>query len=216
MTKHLTMNTVVHAAFRRTLARFDDALGAFPDADELRADQLKRAWDFFESELHHHHSYEERYFWPALEQTDADLSAITELDQEHDAMRAALAQASEAMAGLRASPTAADADVARTAVAHLGTVLLGHLAHEERDLEPISAAYQDAPPMKAALAQVKKAHFKSMGNFVEWLQDGADASDLAGLRAELPAPVIFVFGRVAGRRYRRDIAPTWNAVTAPR
>ena len=154
---------------------------------------------------------EEQYFWPALQQTDADLSALAELDSEHDAMRAALDEATKAMVALQAEPTAANAEATRTSVGHLGKVLLDHLAHEERDLEPISAAYQDAPAMKAALTQVKKAHLKSMGNFVEWLQDGADASDLAGMRKELPPPVIFLFGKIAGRRYRREIAPTWRA-----
>ncbi len=209
MTEHLTMNTVVHAAFRRTISRFDAALIAFPDGSRQRADELKRAWDFFEEELHHHHRYEEQYFWPALQQTDADLSMMADLDGEHDAMRAALDAASRAMAALQLDPRGMRAEAARGAVAHLGTVLLDHLAHEERDLEPISAAYQDAPPMKAALTQVKKAHFRRMGNLVEWLQDGADESDLAGMRKELPPAVIFLFGRIAGRRYRREIAPTW-------
>lgn len=209
MTEHLTMNTVVHAAFRRTIARFDNALADFPAGDQRRADQLKTAWDFFEDELHHHHGYEEDFFWPALQQTDADLTAVAELDTEHDAMRDALETASRAMGVLQAGPGAAAAHDAHAAVANLGTVLLDHLAHEERDLEPISAAYQDAPPMKKALGQVKKAHLKSMGNFVEWLQDGADESDLAGMRKELPPPVIFLFGRIAGRRYRREIAPVW-------
>lgn len=212
MTEHRTLNTVVHAAFRRTIARFDGALAAFPDGSQQRAVQLKRAWDFFEEELHHHHDYEEEYFWPALQQTDADLSAVAELDSEHDAMREALGHATQAMVVLRAIPTTDNAVSARAAVAHLGEVLLNHLSHEERDLEPISAAYQDAPPMKAALKQVKKAHLKSMGNFVEWLQDGADAADLAGMRKELPPPVIFLFGKIAGRRYRREIAPTWRPI----
>ncbi len=210
MTEHLTMNTVVHAAFRRTISRFDAALVAFPDGSQQRADELKRAWDFFDEELHDHHSYEELYFWPALQQTDADLSVVADLDGEHDAMRAALEVASQAMAALQRDPRSRCADEARAAVEQLGTVLFDHLAHEERDLEPISAAYQDAPPMKAALRQVKKAHLTKMGNLVEWLQDGADESDLAGMRKELPPAVIFLFGTIAGRRYRREIAPTWS------
>lgn len=210
MTEHLTLNTVVHAAFRRTLARFDHALDAFPAGDQKRADQLQVAWIFFDSELHHHHGYEEEYFWPALQQTDADLSAVAELDSEHDAMRAALDLATAAMSTMRAQPTAENAVAARTEVHHLSTVLLDHLDHEERDLEPISAAYQESPPMKKALAKVKKAHLKSMGNFVEWLQDGAEESDLVGMRKELPPPVIFLFGKIAGRRYRRNIAPVWR------
>lgn len=214
MTEHLTINTVVHTAFRRTLGRFDAALQAFPDGSRGRADQLKRAWDFFEHELHLHHDAEEQYFWPALEQTDADLSSVADLDTEHEAMRAALAVASEAMAALQSAPTSARADRARVAANNLETVLLDHLAHEERDLEPISAAYQDAPAMKVALNQVKKANVKNLGNFIEWLQDGADASELAGIRHELPAPVILMFAKFGGRRYRRDIAPTWTAPSA--
>ncbi len=213
MTEHLTMNTVVHTAFRRTISRFDAALIAFPDGSQQRADDLKRAWDFFEEELHDHHRYEELYFWPALRQTDADLTMLADLDGEHDAMRAALDLASQAMADVQLDPCDECAEAARAAVDHLGTVLFDHLAHEERDLEPISAAYQDAPPMKTALAQVKKAHFKKMGNLVEWLQDGADESDLAGLRKELPPFVILVLGKIAGRRYRREIAPTWLLAT---
>jgi hemerythrin-like domain-containing protein len=209
MYEHQTLNTVVHAAFRRTLARFDGALEAFPVGTQQRADDLKRAWDFLEEELHHHHGYEEQYFWPALQQTDADLSAVAELDNEHEAMREALELATKEMAVLQAEPTADQATAARAAVAHLGQVLLDHLAHEERDLEPISVAYQDSAPMQTAVKQVKKAHLKNMGNFVEWLQDGANAADLAGLRKEMPAPVIFLFGKLAGRRYRSEIAPVW-------
>lgn len=211
MTEHLTLNTVVHAAFRRTLARFDSALEAFPDGSGQRAGELKCAWDFFEHEIHFHHDAEEQFFWPALQQTDADLHALVDLDREHNAMRVALEAASQSVATLQTTPTSVSAGTARTAVAHLKTVLLDHLAHEERDLEPISAAYQGSAPMKAALNQVKKANLKNMGNFVEWIQDGADASDLVALRRELPAPVIFLFGTFAGRRYRREIARTWSA-----
>ena len=107
-------------------------------------------------------------------------------------------------------PSAVRAAAAHQAVAHLGDVLLGHLAHEERDLEPVSVQYADSAPMRAALKQVKKAHLKSMGNFVLWLQDGATAEDRSGLRREIPAPVIRVLGAVGGRRYRREIAPVWT------
>lgn len=208
-TEHLTMNTIVHAAFRRDLARFDEALATFPARDQQRADDLDRAWDFYETELHHHHSYEEDYFWPALQQTDADLSVVEHLDSEHDDMRRALDTATTAMKALQADPGAQQASEARAAVAALGEVLLAHLAHEEADLEPISAAYSTSAPMKAALRTVKKKHLPSMGSFVEWLQDGATPADRAALRREMPAPVIFLFGALAGRRYRRDIAPVW-------
>jgi hemerythrin-like domain-containing protein len=207
---HESLNTVVHAAFRRTLARFDAALASFPSGSQPRADELVRAWEFFGHEVHFHHHYEEEFFWPALAKTDADLSSVAELDSEHEAMRQALEGASAAMTQMHAEPTAENAAAARTAVATLSDVLLGHLDHEERDLEPISVKYAHTKPMKAALGQVKKAHLTKMGNFVEWLQDGATDADRAGLRLEIPGPVVFLFGTLAGRHYRRDIAPVWR------
>jgi hypothetical protein len=209
MTEHKTMNTIVHAAVRRDLGRFDQALGSFPAGSQPRADQLKRAWDNFEEELHYHHTYEETLFWPALQEIGIDLSLVEELDGEHDAMRQALEEASGAMATFHQAPGAGEAVVARKAVAHLSDVLLAHLAHEERDLEPISIEYHDSAPMKVALTKVQKAHQGRMGNFFAWLQDGATAQDKAGLRKQIPAPVVFVITTVAGRHYRRDIASVW-------
>ena len=200
---HESLNTVVHAAFRRTLDRFDAALAAFPAGSQQRADELTTAWDFFAHEVHYHHHYEEEFFWPALRQTNADLSSVAELDSEHDAMRAALEHASVAMADFGGNPSTEKAAAARQAVATLRTVLVG-------DLEPISVSYAGTKPMKAALAQVKKAHLTKMGNFVEWLQDGATDVDRAGLRKEIPGPVVFLFGTFAGRRYRKTIAPVWR------
>jgi hemerythrin-like domain-containing protein len=210
MTEHKTMNTIVHAAFRRDLARFDAGLAAFPAGSRSRADQLKRAWDWLEAELHHHHDYEETYFWPALHHTDADVSVIAELDGEHGAMRAALEDAGTAMRTFHDNPGPAQAGAARAAVSHLKDVLLAHLAHEERDLEPISAQYASTPVMKAAVKKIIKAHRGRLGGVLAWLQDGADADARRGLRREIPAPVVLVVSGVGGRRYRRDIASVWT------
>lgn len=210
-TRHKTMNTIVHAAFRRDLARFDTALSGFPAGEQARADQLKTAWDWFAGELHHHHDYEESYFWPALKQTDADVSAITGLDDEHTAMREALAKAEVAMGDLHADPSAEAAGHARSALAHLSVVLLDHLAHEERDLEPVSAAYAATAPMKAAEKKVIKAQKGRLGSVLAWLQDGADDDARRALRKHIPPPVILVATGIGGRGYRRDIATVWSA-----
>jgi hemerythrin-like domain-containing protein len=207
--EHKTMNTVVHAAIRRDLGRFERALATFPEDSQHRADQLKRAWDNFEEEIHYHHTYEETLFWPALQQLGIDLSLVEDLDGEHDAMREALAAASVAMASFHQGPTAQQAVFARNAVAHLSAVLLAHLAHEERDLEPISIEHHDSAPMKVALKKVQQAHKGRMGNFFAWLQDGASAHDKAGLRKQIPAPVVLVITAVAGRHYRREIGSVW-------
>ena len=39
MTKHLTMNTIIHAAFRRDMKRFDAALAVFSPGDKTMRKQ---------------------------------------------------------------------------------------------------------------------------------------------------------------------------------
>ncbi len=210
MTEHQTMNTVIHAAVRRDLRRFDQALGQFPAGSRPRADQLLAAWQNFALQLHQHHSDEETIFWPAARSLGADAPMLASLEGEHAEMLTALDSAGEAITGLAAEPTADRAAAARTAVTHLDGVVADHLAHEERDLEPLLAAQREAPPMKAAVKSVRKAHKGNAGTFFAWLLDGADADDVRGLRREIPPPVLFVISRLGGRRYTRTVASVWS------
>jgi len=209
MTEHQTMNTIIHAAFRRDLARFDTALADFPDGSQDRAAQLVSAWDNFAHQLHHHHQDEETIFWPAFRELGADESLTSDLGGEHARMLAALDHADEVVRRLSADQSATQAAAARAAVGELGEVLLEHLEHEERDLEPWAAAQRDTPEMKVAAADVRKAHKGEAGTFVAWLLDGASPDDAAALRREIPGPVVRVLNAVPGRRYRRTVASVW-------
>lgn len=209
-TAPMTMNTMIHAAFRRDLDRFLVALAAFPAGSRQRADALVRAWRNVEHQLRHHHQDEETIFWPVLRRHGVDAALVDDLDGEHEAMVAALDAASADMTSFGTDPTAERAASALAAVDALRDVLERHLAHEERDLEPISNSLEDTPDMRAAKKAVQKAFRGQTGTFVAWLSDGADERVLAGLRSEMPAPVLWVMRTVGGRRYRRSIAPTWR------
>jgi hypothetical protein len=209
MTEHRTMNTIIHAALRRDLARFDSALESFPGT-QTRADQLWAAWENYAHQLHQPHDDEETIFFPALRELGVDESLVADLDGEHERMVAGLEQATVAMRALPEEPSAENARTAREAVGAFGTVLVDHLEHEERDLEPFAAStLKGSPQGKAAAAAVRKAHQGQTGTFVAWLLDGADADARAGLSREIPAPVVFLLHRLGGRRYRRRIASVW-------
>ena len=210
MTVQLTMNTAIHAAFRRDLARFESALASFPAGAQERADRLTVAWDNLADQLHHHHEGEETLFWPALQEAGVDLSEFTELEAEHAEMQRALATADETMKALAAAPTAESAATAHAAVQRLQEVLLAHLDHEERDLEPLTIAHFTSPPFAAARKAMRKRHPGTVGTLVAWLLDGAGPEARAALHQEVPAPVVFVINRIGGRHYRREIAPTWS------
>jgi hypothetical protein len=209
VTEHQSMNTIIHAAFRRDLARFDAALAEFPAGSRPRADQLAVAWANLAAQLHDHHVDEETLFWPALRAVGADEALVGDLGGEHAQMLAALDTATAAMQALPADPSSATAGSARAAVAELARTVEEHLAHEERDLEPFLVSRLATPELKRAQVAVRKAHRRGAGTFFAWLTDGNDPDVAAALRHEVPAPVLFVLSRVAGRGYRRRIAAVW-------
>ena len=210
MTEDHSMNVIIHAAFRRDLARFDEALATFPADSRSRADQLARAWDNFAGQLHHHHQDEETIFFPAFQELGVDEGLIKDLDSEHGAMLEALDSAEMSMGSLHLDPSADNAAAARAALATLDRVMTTHLDHEERDLEPFAAQHKAAPRLKRAQVAVRKAHRGGVGTFMAWLVDGAGPATKIALRKEIPGPVLFVLTRVAGRNYERQIATAWN------
>lgn len=204
------MNTIIHAAFRRDLARFREALTGFPAGSSRRAEQLAFAWDNFAAQLHHHHTGEETIFFPAFRELGVDQELIDNLDVEHAAMTAALDLASRSIDALRIDPSADNAAAACRAIGRLDAVMQTHLDHEERDLEPFAARHIGTPQFKQAETRVRKTLKGSVGTFMAWLMDGADCGTTAALRKHIPPPVLFVLTRVAGRRYNRQIAATWT------
>ena len=210
MTEHQTMNTVIHAAIRRDVARFDAALAAFPAGSQERAEELTRAWKNFALQIRQHHEDEETIFWPAFRTLGADESLVSDLDGEHERMQGALTVADSVMREFRMAPTASNAEAARAAITGLSAVLNEHFTHEERDLEPFAAGHRESPQIKRAQVQVRKAHKGGTGTFAAWLLDGADDDAKARLRKEIPPPVLFVLSRVGGRHYNQEIAPVWR------
>lgn len=208
-TQQLSMNQMIHAAFRRDLQRFDDALATFPPDSRPRADQLWAAWQNLAFQRHHHHSDEETIFWPTLRDLGADTVLVDTLAGEHEQMLAALRSAEGAMASFHTEPSASNAAAARSSIAELCNVLQDHLAHEERDLEPVAAGHHDSPQMKAAVRAVRKAHKGGAGTLFSWISDGGDPQVSSSLRSEMPAPVLLMLTRLAGRDYNRRIASVW-------
>src|SRR4051794_34248322 len=145
----MSMNKVIHGAFRRDLDRFVGALSAFRPGDTARAEGLVRAWDNFDKQLVDHHEGEHAIAWPALEKVGATSAILEEMDSEHQTMAAALVQAREAMHGLLLETDDGGRQVALRAVEHLREVTVRHLDHEEQVLEPIYLAEKDDPAIVA-------------------------------------------------------------------
>ncbi len=206
----LSMNTVIHRAFRRDLDRFVDALTSFPAGDRTRAEQLGRAWDNFDRQLTDHHEGEHEIAWPALESVGLSRETIATMDAEHESMAAALAEARAAMTALQSTPGHAESEQALSAVLHLREVTVHHLDHEEREIEPIYLAQAETPELKEMGKKFARTSPATAGVFFAWLLDGATETERSAVRENIPAPVLALLTTVFGRRYRTRVAPVWT------
>src|SRR3954454_3008975 len=100
MTSPMTMNRVIHGAVRRDLARFTAALDSFRDGDTARAGELARAFANLRRELTNHHQSEDAHAWPALATLGVDKDLLGDMESEHAAMSAALAETDAALGTL--------------------------------------------------------------------------------------------------------------------
>ena len=206
----MSMNKAIHGAVRRDLRRFVDALAAFPPGDTGRAKQLHTAWTNFADQLHHHHTDEHAIAWPALVAVGVPRDVISTMDEEHDAMAAALDEAGTAMERLSRAPNVGESRAALAAVKQLQAVTVAHLDHEEAEIEPVLLAKHDTPEMKAMGREFGKVSPVRGGRFFAWVLDGASPQEQAAIRGEVPGPVLAIIGGVFGLGYRRRVAPAWR------
>lgn len=206
------MNTAIHAAVRRDLARFISALTHFPAGSAARGEQLAAAWQFLDGQLEKHHHDEETIFWPALRELGVSEEIVGDLDGEHRRMAAAMKTCDAAMARLPGAPTEDNASAALAAFVSLREIIQLHFGHEERELEPQLARHHGAPQLKAAAKEVRSGLSNAQaGDFMAWLVDDASSADRAVVTSEIPAPVVFVFSRYVGRHYNRSIKTVWTS-----
>lgn len=205
------MNKAIHAAFRRDLGRFIDALGQFPAGDRQRAEQLGTAWANFDDQLTRHHEGEHDIAWPALEKVGVSHDVLVQMDAEHDTMAAALASTRAAMTKLRGSASAEDAAAALTAMQELQRVTVQHMDHEEGEIESVYLEKKDSPEIKAMGREFAKVGPVQGGTFFAWALDGAAPDESAAITGTVPKPVLTVITGLFGRTYRKSVAPVWHS-----
>ncbi|MFG1911552.1 hemerythrin domain-containing protein [Kribbella sp. NPDC048928] len=206
----MSMNKAIHAAVRRDLDRFLDALRRFPAGDRTRAAQLETAWQNFDAQLTRHHEGEHEISWPALEKLGVSRDLLAQLDAEHDTMASALAAARTTMGALQRSATADDAAAAHTAMQELQRVTVQHLDHEEAEIEPVYLANEGSPELKAMGREFSKVGPVQGGTFFAWVLDGATPTESAAITTTIPKPVLILLTTLFARTYRNSISPTWH------
>lgn len=198
--KDTSMNTNMHAAFMREIARIQTAVNAADLSDAARCAQIKQRFDFFSETLHHHHEGEDTYMFDAVKPaaTAAEVAILDQLEAEHQTMLEALSSLDTAFASLGA---ASDTTAISNLLDALRDVLKQHCDHEEREGMAIVQKYLTHEQMKAFSAFTRESANSML--VLPWVCDGADSSVADSTWGMLPPPVRLVVKPMMTRKYEK-------------
>jgi hemerythrin-like domain-containing protein len=192
----------LHAALRRDLSRLRDAAAQLGNSAGAPPAVLA-GWDAFRVQLGNHHSAEDDDLWPVLRRELSDpgeLAAVDAMVTEHQQIPPALAGVDAALrgGGELAAP-----------VEHLSTVVLDHLAHEEREVLPLIEQRLTRAQWRAFLHKERaRRRPRERPEFLAWILDDAGQQDTAAVLTEMPPPARLIYRRVLRPRY--DAQHRWQ------
>ena len=211
MNPHEEMNTIIHDALRRDLARMDETL-AGPLPDEQRLALCAHATWILDV-LHHHHVGEDEGVWPRVLAKRPDLRPmVDEMEGEHGALSAAAEGLRQALADYAQDGSEATREELVAALQAMTDATLPHLEHEEREAMPLVLQTLD----DSDWAYLEKHHFRKGMSFSDqalagmWFMDGLDAPRQAMVKSQIPGPVLWFMQRRYGPRYRKAASMAWD------
>jgi hypothetical protein len=197
----------LHAALRRDLSRLRDAAAQL-DRSVATPPRVLAGWDAFRAELDNHHVAEDDDLWPVLRRElsePGELASVDAMVEEHRHIEPALAGVDAALRG--GGELAAPVET-------LSTVVLDHLAHEEREVLPLIERHLTRAQWRAFLVTERgKRPPRERPEFLAWILDDAGEQDAAAVLTELPPPARLVYRWVLRPRY--DAQHRWQIPSPP-
>lgn len=134
----------VHQVFRTSLGQPDELLRSAdgrPERTAMLADYYRNILAFLE--VHHHG--EELLVFPLLAERCPDHAGLLrQVQEEHDAVVDAVAEARRAVDAWAADPGAGTRDAAAAALSELGRTATTHMDHEEAEILPLGSEHLNA------------------------------------------------------------------------
>ena len=209
--QHEVNNTVIHSALRRDIARAGRSLAAGPDPRHRRALAAHLLWML--QQLHHHHTVEDDFIWPAVLAHRPDLAdMVDQLEAEHGD----LAEASHNLRDMATAWSYDGTDARRAAVSvaldRLSVVLEKHLEHEEAEAMPLICSVLTKNDWKAIEKEIHSGT-GSAGDKARmgyWLLDSLDPRREKIFLAPIPKPVQWLLRAVYFPREQRRAQLLWG------
>ncbi len=206
------MMYLMHHAFRRDLAAFAAAAPHTPVEDTTTWKALADRWAFFAETLHHHHSGEDAWLWPALlERADgAERETLLAMEAEHEEIDPLLAASADGFARMAAG-AGADCRAALTVrLVAARESLARHLAHEETDAMRILQAHLTPADWTALDEKFKEGlTFATLVALVPWAFSEVPGSALPDLFARTGSAHRLIW-RLTRRRFARREAAAFR------
>lgn len=195
-----SMNTNLHSAFKREIARLKVGLDATDLANADARSGLATRYQFFSQTLHHHHEGEDTYLWPKVRpKADSDEQLILdEMEAEHQDLVGNLDALDKQFAQLAEST---DKQSVAAQFDTLLELLATHCSHEEQDGVPIVQKYLTDDDFKAFM-KYNRATPDSWLIF-PWVCDGADSTAQSQTWGHLPPPVRIIMKPMMTRKYAK-------------
>ncbi|WIM93164.1 hemerythrin domain-containing protein [Actinoplanes oblitus] len=198
---------IVHRVYRRELRLLPPLVLGVAAGDRARARELAEHCRFLTTALHHHHSDEDALLWPWLTGAAEVSAEVTErMQRQHDRAAALLTEVEQL-----APRWAADADPAvrhelAQALTALHAVLVEHLDDEEANLLPLVTEYITVAQWSELSRRGRRSMPMRQGFvFLGLMLQDASPAERAGILAQMPAPVRFLFARMGLPAYRRYV-----------
>ncbi len=192
---------IVHRTFRNAFTEGAALIRANLTPSPQRVAFLSDHAEFGLGMLHHHHEAEDEYLYPLLKERAPDRVDATEHTRlQHEEVAGAIAAASAACKAWRENPSAATGELAAAALDALNESLQPHLDEEEQTVVPLAAV---------TLSQSEWDHLGELGRAgipkklmpvaFGMLLEPLDESEREFMKAQLPAPVRWLFGPMIQR-----------------
>ena len=198
----------IHNTFRRALGDAPAQIGAVPDGDHQRAEQLGSYLGEVLWLLEVHHEGEDELLYPLLEQrAPEETELFRRMEGQHASVHASLEAAKTAAGQFRASGSRTDGQSAAAACQSLLAATEGHLSEEEELVLPIAARVISPPEWGAMPAHALSRY---PGDRV-WLPFGLAFESMPkdiqdNMLAHLPPPVVAMWSGGGSDAFANEMA----------
>jgi hemerythrin-like domain-containing protein len=192
---------------RTTSVARDMARGDVP-ATRRRVRAFVRHVDLMIESVHHHHLAEDEILWPVIEQragAHIDLAALTE---DHEALGPVLSDLRDALGRFASDPGRSTAGSVATCLEGVRSLLVEHIAEEERDTFPVIRRYLSLTDWRDVETRIRAAGAR-MSFELPRVAAEATPDEMARLRAGA-GPMIGLLLAVVSPRYRRREKAIWG------